>query len=288
MDGTLTDQQVAITNKITANEYDNVSTTNIVTSRTKCVYINNDVLSDIELEKEKTGRNILEIILEWLFSSYYEKKYDKKKKKLLERYHDILIVLEPDKEIEINQKSEVQIISILDDKHFTAAILDNKNKALVLIDPNGQILETNKFKNCKNKKDIFCELFGEKQAEQLLKMKYSLCDGNFCTNIEDINNINHRENKIFDNITKTNEMKNGNQTQNGACGAVCCMMIKNYLRERKQQKKQDIQTIIDNTNRQSISTVETIAYELKRIKNWDKVLSLKDAQRKSQHTGNHP
>ena len=75
MDGTLTDQQVAIANKITANQYDNISTTNIVSGRTKCFYINNDVLSDMELEKEKENRNIIEIILEWLFSTYYEKNY---------------------------------------------------------------------------------------------------------------------------------------------------------------------------------------------------------------------
>ena len=82
MDGTLTDQQVAIANKITANQYDNVSTTNIITSRDKCVYINNDVLSEIELEKEKEGRSIIDIILEWLFTSYYEKKHDKDPRKV--------------------------------------------------------------------------------------------------------------------------------------------------------------------------------------------------------------
>ena len=61
MDGTLTDQQVAIANKITANQYDNVSTTNIITSRNKCAYINNDVLSEMELEKEKANRSIIDI-----------------------------------------------------------------------------------------------------------------------------------------------------------------------------------------------------------------------------------
>ena len=288
MDGTLTDQQVAIANKITANQYDNVSTTNIITSRDKCVYINNDVLSEIELEKEKEGRSIIDIILEWLFTSYYEKKHDKRKKELLEKYHDILVALEPDKEIEINQKSEVQIISILDDEHFTTAILDNKHKALVLIDPNGQILETKKFKKCKDKKDVFCELFGEKQALQLMEMGYSLCDGNYLdTQNQNDKELNDKENKIFDHIAKTNENKNGNQTKNGACGAVCCMMVKNYLRQRKKQKKQDMQTIIDNTNKQSVSTTQTIGYELKLIKNWDKVLSLNDTRNKAQQKGNH-
>ena len=270
MDGTLTDQQVAIANKITANQYDNVSTTNIITSRDKCVYINNDVLSEMELEKEKEGRSIIDIILEWLFSTYYEKKHDKRKKELLEKYHDILVALEPDKEIEINQKSEVQIISILDNEHFTTAILDNKHKALVLIDPNGQILETKKFKKCKDKKDVFCELFGEKQALQLMEMGYSLCDGNYLdTQNQNDKELNDKENKIFDHIAKTNENKNGNQ-----------------IRQRKKQKKQDMQTIIDNTNKQSISTTETIGYELKRIKNWDKVLSLNDTRNKAQQKGN--
>ena len=287
MDGTLTDQQVAIANKITANQYDNISTTNIVSGRTKCFYINNDVLSDMELEKEKENRNIIEIILEWLFSTYYEKKYDKKKKELLDKYHDILVALEPDKDIEINQKSEGQIISILDDEHFTTAILDNKHKALVLIDPNGCILDTKKFKDCKDKKDIFCTLFGEKQANQLMKIGYSLCDGNFYVNNANNKKLMEKENKFFDNIAKTHEDKNGDQTKNGACGAVCHMMVRNYLLQRRKQKKQDIQTIIDNTNKQSISTTETIGYELKRIKNWDKVLSLNDTRSKAQQKGNH-
>lgn len=286
MDGTLTDRQVAIANKITANKYDNVSTTNIVTNRDKCVYINNDMLSDMEMEKEKENRSIIDIILEWLFTSYYEKKHDKRKKELLEKYHDILVSLEPEKDIEINQKSEVQIISILDDEHFTTAILDNKNKALVLIDPNGQILETKKFKGCKNKKDVFCELFGEAQANQLINMGYSLCDGNFYAPNQNNKDLSQKENEIFDNIAETNEDKNGNQTKNGACGAVCCMMVKNYLLQRKRSKKQDIQTIIDNTNKQSVSTTETIGRELKRIKNWDKVLSLNDTRNKQQQKGN--
>ena len=90
MDGTLTDRQVAIANKITANKYDNVSTTNIVTNRDKCVYINNDMLSDMEMEKEKENRSIIDIILEWLFTSYYEKKHDKRKKELLDEYDSIV------------------------------------------------------------------------------------------------------------------------------------------------------------------------------------------------------
>ena len=286
MDGTLTDQQVAIANKITANQYDNVSTTNIITSRNKCAYINNDVLSEMELEKEKANRSIIDIILEWLFTSYYEKKHDQRKKELLEKYHDILVALEPDKEIEINQKSEVQIISILDDEHFTTAILDNKHKALVLIDPNGQILETKKFKECKDKKDVFCELFGEKQALQLMEMGYSLCDGNYLyTQNQNNKELTEKEGKIFDHIAKTNENKNGNQTKNGACGAVCCMMVENYLQQRR-RKKQDMEQIINNTNKQSVSTATTINNELKRIKNWDTVLSLNNIRNKAQQKGN--
>ena len=48
-----------------------------------------------------------------------------------------------------------------------------------------------------------------------------------------------------------------------------------------------MQTIIDNTNKQSVSTTQTIGYELKLIKNWDKVLSLNDTRNKAQQKGNH-
>ena len=269
IDGTTTDVDIAKANSDIAFQFDGVSTSNIVDKRTKSVSLNGEALNKIEEDKEK-NENLgwFDRLLNWLFPTDEElktKKINKHTDKITKELAEmgLLSTIDPDGEVKINKDSKVQIISILEDHHFTTAILDNENKSLVLIDPNGHILNTAKFKDCKSQRDIFEKLFGAEEARRLVKEGYTICDGNH--NKGEI--ISPRDRAIFgDNIAINDGQKNGNQTENGACGPVCHMMVRNYMEQRFNPQHQSIKDIIQEANKQSVSTTATIKTELNAIK----------------------
>lgn len=269
MDGTTHDLEIAKANAIIAFQFDRVSTSNIVDKRKTSVSLNGNALNKLEEDKEK-DKNLgwFDRLLNWLFPTDEELKTrkinehtDKITKELAEM--GLLSTIDPDGEVKINQDSKVQIISILEDHHFTTAILDNENKSLVLIDPNGHILNTPKFKDCQSKEAVFAKLFGTEEAIRLINEGYTICDGNH--NKGEM--ISQRDMEIFgDNIAINDGQKNGNQTENGACGPVCHMMVRNYMEQRFNPQHQSMKDIIQEANKQSVSTTATIKTELNAIK----------------------
>ena len=267
--GTTTDVEIANANKTL--EGNGITTTNIVDKRSKTEYIDRDDIKSGSIKSKDTNKapTFFELLLHYLFhpdekwKPKEEDKDEKLKKAKLEKNHNA-IRIDPNGVVKIDPNAEVQIISILENKHFTTAILDKKNKTLVLIDPNGNILNTKKFRGCNSKEDAFAKLFGRKKAKELMDQGYSLSDGNYYNPSQ--LPIDGREKDIFDNIAESTEQKNGKQSEKGACGPVCHMMVKNYLSQRNNPQNKDLQDILDATNIVSRSTSSTVASEYNAIK----------------------
>lgn len=245
-DGTVYDNEMAVDMNNIANKHNDVSANTISQCCSKSISIDST-----QLGLTIKFKSLWERILEFLFGVEFEYHVLK-----LNNHGFNPIILEPNKPVKI-ANSDVQIISILEDHHFTACILDKTNKSLILFDPNGEILNQSKFKGCKTKQDIFERVFGEKQAQELMDSGFKIYDSNRNKGLE--NNVNDKD--IFDGITITNEQKNGEQTKNGACGHICKMMIDGYLKEREKcenGKFTDLKNTLDNINSNLDTSYENI------------------------------
>ena len=274
VNGTTTDQEIA--KATTQLEGNGVSTTNISAYNNSTSYIDNGEMVSVSADgKEVKNINnnkaptFFELLLFYILHpgeefKREETKDDKLKNAQNAKKHNYAKI-EPNGIVKINEGSEVQVISILEDHHFTTAILDNKNKTLVLIDPNGHILNTAKFRGCTTKKDVFTKLFGAKKAQELINKGYSLSDGNYYNPSK--SPLPERETKIFDNVAESTQQKNGKQSEKGACGPVCHMIVKNYLKQRDNPENKDLQDILDATNIASNSTTASVAQAYNAIKN---------------------
>ena len=252
-DGTAYDNEMAVDMNNIANKYNDVSANTISQCCSNAISLDNT-----QLEETVKDKSLLEKILEFLFGIEFEDKENNNDKAIdfLKKNNLNPITLEPNEPVKI-ANSNVQIISILEDGHFTACILDKTNKSLILFDPNGSILEQSKFKGCKTKQDVFERIFGKEQAQELINSGFKLYDSNRISNRK--NNMNDKN--IFDGITITDEQKNGEQTKNGACGHICKMMIDGYLKEREKYengKFTDVKNTLDTVNSNLDTSYENI------------------------------
>ena len=275
-DGTMTDKYMRANLNRIADEFDKeqIVTTNMSdgAKHTEEEIIRQIKLNNKDIESLKDP-NILEklliLIKKFLFDFDPEKEIQKKEieNKILIKEGQNAV---KDGKITIYDNCKLQIGSILKDKHFTAFIIDRDEKAIILIGPNGHILDENEnYKNVQSKKEMLTTLFGPDKATELMSEGWKLCDAN-CYK-ENSNEYKQKSKKIFDIITYTDEQKNLKdiQSKNGACGFICCMFIERY-RDGKFQVCQQrgkignmMQNFLNKLNKVCKSTEQTIAkYQL--------------------------
>ena len=179
----------------------------------------------------------------------------------------------------IDENCNLQIGSILKDKHFTAFIIDKSEKTITLIGPNGHILTENKnYENVQSKEEMLTKLFGPDKAMELISEGWKLCDANFFKGNDD--DYKQKSAQIFDIVTYTDEQKNLEdvQSKNGACGVICSMFIEKYIDNKLQVYQQrgiignKMQAFLNNLNYDCKSTEQTVAKQklsnaIKAVKN---------------------
>ena len=238
-DGTKTDQEMGEDLRILAKDFQpgEIATTNMSDG---AEYTEDEIIKQIKLNNEEIesmkNPNIFKMIIMWIKSKLFDfdvaleiKKKEMKNQELIENGKRSV----KDGKIKIDENATLQIGSILKDEHFTAFIIDKTAKAVILIGPNGHILDENKnYKNVQSKYEMFVKLFGSEKAMELMSEKWKLYDGNcYSKNAEQ---YKQRSEQIFDKVIYTNDQKNleGVQSANGACGHICYDFIDGYIKNK--------------------------------------------------------
>ena len=241
-----------------------------------------EIIKQINLNNEEIeamrNPNIFKMIIMWLKEKLFDfnKEVEIQKKQIENKQ-----LVEEGKnsvkcgKITIDENASMQIGSILMDKHFTAFIIDNNEKAVILIGPNGHILTENKnYENINSKQEMLTKLFGTKKAIELMTNGWKLCDANcYIGNDEE---YKQKTAKIFDVVAYSNEQKNleNIQSKNGACGIICNKFVQEYIDEKFkfcQQSNQKIENKMEkfltylNNHKCTFSKEQDVA--MQRLKN---------------------
>ena len=238
-DGTKTDKEMGEDLRIIAKDFQpgEIATTNMSDG---AKYTEDEIIKQVELNNDEIesmkNPNIFKMIIMWIKSKLFDfdvaleiKEKEMQNQELIENGKRSV----KDGKITIDDNANLQIGSILKDEHFTAFIIDKTAKAVILIGPNGHILDENKnYKNVQSKYEMFVKLFGSEKAMELMSEKWKLYDGNcYSKNSEQ---YKQRSEQIFDKVIYTNNQKNleGVQSANGACGHICYDFIDSYIRNK--------------------------------------------------------
>ena len=132
-------------------------------------------------------------------------------------------------DFKINEKSAVQVIPVRSQiGHFGVIIVDNVNKKISIFDPNGDCLENmDDLTGVKTKQELIKKVFNSKDADFLIKNNYGLCDAYHYSGCI---KTGEKGKKIFDVVNNIDEIKNGDQTKDGACCVVGYKFISKYLK----------------------------------------------------------
>ena len=287
-DGTMTDQDMGTDLKNIANEFSRgeIATTNMSDG---AMHTEEEIIKQIKLNNEEIkamqNPSIFRIIINWIKENLFGCKVEKVEDEIEEKKCKIRQLIEEsqrvvkDGKITIDENCNLQIGSILKDKHFTAFIIDKSEKTITLIGPNGHILTENEnYKNVQSKQEMLTKLFGSDVAMELINDGWKLCDANcYKGNDEDYKQQSQR---IFDIVTYTDEQKNVEdvQSKNGACGVICSMFIEKYINNKLQIYQQrgrignNMQDFLNNLNYDCKSTEQTVAKQklsnaIKAVKN---------------------
>ena len=284
-DGTMTDGDIGDDLNNIASEFSNgeIATTNMSdgAKHTEEEIIKQIKLNNEEIESMKNP-NILKRIIMWIKEKLFDfnvereiKQKEMENKTLIQEGQNAV----KNGRIIIDENCNLQIGSILKDKHFTAFIIDKSEKTITLIGPNGHILTENEnYKKVQNKLQMLEVLFGEEQALKLAQEGWKLCDAN-CYKGNDYG-YKQKSQQIFDIVTYTDEQKNleNVQSKNGACGVICSMFIEKYINNKLQVYRRHgrignkMQTFLNRLNYDCKSTEQSIAKQqlsnaIKAVKN---------------------
>ena len=238
-DGTTTDFENGQFLKAVANDFQpgEIATTNMSDG---AKHTEEEIIKQIKLNEEEIeamrNPNIFRMIIMWLKEKLFNfNKANEIRKKEIE---NMQLIKEgenavKDGKITIDENASMQIGSILKEKHFTAFIIDKNEKAVILIGPNGHILDENgNYKDVNSKQEMLTKLFGAKKAMELMVDGWKLCDANcYIGNDEE---YKRKTAQIFDAVAYSDEQKNleNVQSKNGACGIICNKFIQEYINEK--------------------------------------------------------
>lgn len=255
-DGTTTDIENGEFLKAVASEFQpgEIATTNMSdgAKHTEAEIIKQINLNNEEIEAMRNP-NIFRMIIMWIKEKLFD--FNVKNEIRKKEIENMQLIKEgessvKDGKITIDENASMQIGSILKDKHFTAFIIDNNEKAVILIGPNGHILTENEnYKDVNSKQEMLTKLFGTKKAIELMANGWKLCDANcYIGNDEE---YKRRTAQIFDAVAYSDEQKNleNVQSKNGACGIICNKFIQEYIDEKFKFCQQSNQNIGNKMNK---------------------------------------